>query len=291
MGEMPAGQGSAGGRKRMVRPRNHAVRPKGHGGLPEESRTVGRRGLGFLLLGALLLTAPGNAADGSGLESDRTDVETNAPLAPPTMHSAAGSPVWNGPRISLLWFDPRGGLPDGFETVRQEVTRVFREIGVDARWTLGGLGTVFGVSDVPEVPVILLPDDPSPSREGRHVMGLVMKSQEPNRAVWVFLKNVRWTLGQDTRKQVGLLETDARDLALAVARVAAHEVVHAIAPDEPHSRGGLMSHSLNRAYLLGRRLPVDAQCAAAFLTRLAALLPPAPEPAAAGLRTVPVAGP
>jgi hypothetical protein len=175
--------------------------------------------------------------------------------------------------------------------VRQEVARIFREIGVDVRWTLGGLGTVYGQADVPEVPVILLPDDPAPSRDSRHVMGLVIRSQEPSRAVWVFLKNVRWTLGHDLRRQRPRTEGEAQELALAVARVVAHEVVHAIAPDEPHSRGGLMSHSLNRNYLLGRRLPVDAQCAASFLTRLAALLPPAPEAAAAALRTIPVAGP
>jgi hypothetical protein len=193
--------------------------------------------------------------------------------------------------MSLLWFDPRGSLPGGFETVRQEVTRIFREIGVDVRWTLGGLGTVYGAADVPEVPVILLPENPAPPRDGRHVLGLVMKDQEPNRAVWVFLKDVRWTLGHDLRKQTPRTEGDAQDLAFALARVVAHEVVHAIAPDEPHSRGGLMSHSLNRNYLLGRRIPVDFQCAAAFLAKLAARLPPAPEAEAAALRTVPATGP
>ena len=244
-----------------------------------------------VVLGALLLCAPGNAADGNGVETDGADVESHVGSAPPLLHPAADSPVWSGPRISLLWFDPRGSLPGGFETVRQEVARIFREIGVDVRWTLGGLGTVYGAADVPEVPVIVLADDPAPSRDGRHVMGLVIRSQEPSRAVWVFLKNVRWTLGHDLRKQRARTEGEGQELALAVARVVAHEVVHAITPDEPHSRGGLMSHSLNRNYLLGRRLPVDAQCAAAFLTRLAALLPPAPEAAAAALRTVPVTGP
>jgi hypothetical protein len=266
-----------GGWKRPVRPASHAVRPLAH-----------------VVLGALISAAsvvPGFAGDGNGLENDRSDVETTyAQPASPPLPSAADSPVWSGPRITLLWFDPRETLPGGFETVRQEVTRIFREIGVDVRWTVGGLGTTFGASGVPEVPVILLPDDPAPVRRGQRIMGLVMRSQEPSRAVWVFLKSVRWTLGHDMRKGGPRTEAEAQELALAVARVAAHEVVHAIAPDEPHSQGGLMNHSLSRGFLLGRRLPVDPQCAAAFLTRLAALLPPAPEPAAAGLRTVPVAG-
>jgi hypothetical protein len=241
-----------------------------------------------VFLGALLSSAPGNAADRRGVDADSGDVET--PAAPLT-RPAAEPPAGGGPRIALLWFDPRGTLPGGFETVRQEVARIFREIGVDVRWTLGGLGTVYGAADVPEVPLILLPDDPAPSRDGRHIMGLVVKGQQPSRAVWVFLKSVRWTLGHDLGKPRPRTEEEGRDLAVAVARVAAHEVVHAIAPDEPHSRGGLMSHSLNRAHLLGQRIPVDAQCAAAFLTRLAALLPPAPEAAAAALRTVPLTSP
>jgi hypothetical protein len=246
-----------------------------------------------VFLGALLSSAPGDAADRRGVDADAGDVETYAPPATPAaprLRPAAEPPAASGPRISLLWFDPLGSLPGGFETVREEVARIFREIGVDVRWTLGGLGTVYGADDVPEVPLILLPDDPAPSRDGQHIMGLVVKKEQPSRAVWVFLKSVRWTLGHDLRKSRPRTEEEGRDLALAVARVAAHEVVHAIVPKEPHSRGGLMSHSLNRAHLLGQRLPVDAQCAAAFLTRLAALLPPAPEAAAAALRTVPVTG-
>ena len=243
-----------------------------------------------VLLGGLLFAAPGHAAEGRAVEADREALEAYPPSVPSLMRPAAEAPAWSGPRISLLWFDPRDTLPGGFETVRQEVDKIFRDIGVEVRWTLGGLGTVYGSSDVPEVPVILLPDDPAPGREGQHIMGLVIKRQEPSRAVWVFLRSVRWTLGHDVRKQSARAEWDTQDVALAVARVVAHEVVHAIAPDEPHSRGGLMSHSLNRGFLLGRRIPVDPQCAAAFLTRLAALLPPALEPAATTLRTVPVAG-
>jgi hypothetical protein len=249
----------------------------------------------LVLLGALLSSAPGRAADGRGVEVEERDVETYARPAPPPMHPAADSPVWSGPRVSLLWFDPRESLPGGFETVRKEVARIFRDIGVDVRWTVGGLGTVYGAADVPEVPVILLPDEPAPSPDGQRIMGLVMKKQEPGRAVWVFLKSVRWTLGHDLHQRTPRSDGDGKgeghELALAVARVVAHEVVHAIAPDEPHARGGLMSHSLNRGTLLGQRIRIDARGAAAFLTRLAALLPPASEAAAAALRSVPVPSP
>ena len=122
-------------------------------------------------------------------------------------------------------------------------------------------------------------------------MGLVMREQEPSRAIWVFLRSVRWTLGHDLGRRGRASRADSRELALALARVVAHEVVHAIAPDEPHSHRGLMSHSLNRSFLLGKGAPLDPQCAAAFLVRLAARLPAPPGPPPSSLRTVPVAGP
>jgi hypothetical protein len=104
-------------------------------------------------------------------------------------------------------------------------------------------------------------------------MGLVMRNQRPTRAVWVFLSSVRWTLGHPA-PQSPLNARQAREAALALARVVAHEVVHAIAPEEPHSRGGLMNHSLNRAFLLGPRSPLRGPCARAFLDQLQSLPTP-----------------
>jgi hypothetical protein len=105
-------------------------------------------------------------------------------------------------------------------------------------------------------------------------MGLVMRNQRPTRAVWVFLSSVRWTLGHPVPGGP-LNPRQEREVALALARVVAHEVVHAIAPDEPHSQGGLLNHSLNRAFLLGPRSRLTGPCARAFLDQLQAL--PAPE--------------
>jgi hypothetical protein len=144
---------------------------------------------------------------------------------------------------------------------------------------------------LPEIPVILLADDPLRARADQHVMGLVLREQEPSRAIWVFLRSVRWTLGHDLWRRRPAADAESREMALALARVVAHEVVHSIAPDEPHSHGGLMRHSLNRSFLLGKGAPLDPQCAAAFLVRLAAQLPAPKVPPPSALRTVPVAGP
>ena len=61
------------------------------------------------------------------------------------------------------------------------------------------------------------------------------------------------------------------------ARVVAHEVIHAIAPDEPHARNGLMRHAMNRTFLLSDKAPLDGRCARAFLAGLAARKPRVPK--------------
>ena len=119
-------------------------------------------------------------------------------------------------------------------------------------------------------------------------MGLVLRGPKPTRVAWVFVNNVRAALGHDSvRTRPNLV--GAPDLVRAVARVAAHEVVHAIAPDEPHARDGLMSQALSRHFLLGARAPIDPRCASVFLGRLAELSPT--RDASLALRTVPFRGP
>ncbi len=191
-----------------------------------------------------------------------------------------------GTTVGLVWFDPQDTLPDGFGDVRQEVNSIFRGIGVEVQWTRGGPATVYGQGGRPEVAVILVAEDRS--RGPASIMGLVLRSQRPTRVAWVFVNNVRAALGHDLlRPRPSLVE--APDLARAVARVAAHEIVHAIAPGEPHARDGLMSQALSRHFLLGERATIDPRCASAFLSRLAAL-PPARD-ASIALGTVSLPGP
>jgi hypothetical protein len=185
--------------------------------------------------------------------------------------------------LSLFWFDPKGLFPDGRQ-VSKEVSRIFRGVGVDIRWVRAGSDTVFGEGGGLDIPVILLPEDPMPARASRRVLGLVPREPSGPRAVWVFLANVRWTLGHNPRSAL-ILPRERHEVALALARVVAHEVVHAVAPEEPHTSSGLMHHSMDRTFLLGAHAPVDPDCRSAFLRRLGALADPAT--AATAARVVP----
>ena len=80
--------------------------------------------------------------------------------------------------------------------------------------------------------------------------------------VWVYLDGVKAALGLDGSVRRGHASRQAsRAIATAVGRVAAHEVIHALAPYQPHAAHGLMRSSLGRTALLGpqRRLWVGAQ--------------------------------
>lgn len=163
--------------------------------------------------------------------------------------------------LVLVFYDPQGVLPRGFDRFAAEVQTIFRGLGIEASWRVGGN---FGGASIPEVPVILLARDPNQKRGPERVMGLVRRDQEPQRAVWLFMEGVRFALGEPWP----LLGDHDGAVARALARVAAHEIVHAVAPDEPHASEGLMRHALDKRFLLGRRATIDTRCANSFRARL-----------------------
>jgi hypothetical protein len=163
--------------------------------------------------------------------------------------------------LALVFYDPQGALPRGFDRFATEVQSIFRGLGVEAAWRVGG---TYGGSPIPEVPVILLSRDPDKRRGEVRVMGLVRRDQQPQRAVWLFMEGVRFALGFSPS---GVVDYEGA-VARALARVAAHEIVHAVAPDEPHASEGLMRHSLDKRFLLGKRATIDGRCATSFRARL-----------------------
>jgi hypothetical protein len=248
-------------------------------------RCGARRGTGIALALALASAAPGASA------ADRPEVlfPERAPSLPePAPDLPSFPPTASSDELRLFWFDPKGLAPFVFEPTSKEVSRIFRSVGVSLRWEKGSSGTNLGEGSL-DIPVILLPTDPMATRASRRVMGLVPREPVGPRAVWVFLSNVRWTLGHDPRSS-RISPRQANELGLALARVVAHEVVHAVAPDEPHTSGGLMHHSMDRTFLLGMKAPIDPDCGRAFVRTLDEILAP-PTPSAArlgGARGLPV---
>jgi hypothetical protein len=218
----------------------------------------------FLCLSFARADAVAGPPEGNGAPTlTATDVETRPSPEWPIL------PAPRPPALQLLWFDPAEALPGpATDALAEEVRTIFRGLGVEVAFRVAAPGATYGDGPIPEVPIILLRDDPIVERRPSRVLGLVVRHQAPSRAVWAFLDNVRWTLGEDPHERP--VAGRARDLGTALGRVVAHEVIHAIAPGEPHSKDGLMSHSMNRGFLLGKDAPLEARCGRAFMIELAA---------------------
>ena len=182
-------------------------------------------------------------------------------LTPRGLQAPSGDARPRAADLALVFYDPQGALPSGFERFATEVQAIFRGLGVETAWRVGG---TYGQAPIPEVPVILLSRDPAKARGEARVMGLVRRDQQPQRAVWLFMEGVRFALGYPPHGEADYEGAVAR----ALARVAAHEIVHAIAPDVPHASEGLMRHALDKRFLLGKRATIDARCATSFRARL-----------------------
>ena len=170
--------------------------------------------------------------------------------------------------VTLVWYDIEGLLPRDIGGMAREVVSVFREIGVEVRWRIGAEGEAPRAPGRLEVPIILLAT-PSGSA-GPGVMGVVLRDHPPPSPVWIFLSSVRKVLGHPAGRSRSPSPRPEPDLDVALGRIVAHEVVHAIAPWRPHTHG-LMGRAIDRAGLTGARRPLAPDCAAAVRSGLVTL--------------------
>jgi hypothetical protein len=171
------------------------------------------------------------------------------------------------PVLHLTWNDAYQLLPFGHEAVAKKVTDIFETEGVDVRWQT--------VTHEPTpspglvgIRVVLMPRDSSGWGLPRHTMGVVIGKKVPRETVFIFFPNVARTLGYDPRTPRARSPRERARLTRALARVVAHEVVHAIQPDREHDAVGLLSLHLDRRSLLQPRLRLAKETAEALRSSL-----------------------
>ena len=172
------------------------------------------------------------------------------------------------PNFTLFFFDVHHQLDGQFDTIAAETRAIFREMGAEVTWRQAGLGTTYGHGDTLEIPIIVLETPPKGVANGASVLGLVPRNAPGPRAVWIFVDNIRRVLGPSG---FGWPSETTRGVGVAAARVIAHEVVHALAPELAHTKEGLMRHSLNRAALTERTRPAHDRCVTAVQAALGIL--------------------
>jgi hypothetical protein len=148
-------------------------------------------------------------------------------------------------------FDVQQAAPGAYPTMAREVSRLFRDLHVEVSWRRAKPGDISGPD---ETQVILMDSDGESSGQSRQVLGATRK--HGLRAVWVYLPNVTLTLG--IRREAAAWSLRQREeLACALGRVIAHELIHVVAPDRPHSSTGLMSSKLDRGLLVSPGVHLD----------------------------------
>jgi hypothetical protein len=173
------------------------------------------------------------------------------------------------PRIDLVWFDPLNVLPCASRDVGREVAAVFDELGVETTWMAGSADEP---TEPPQLNVVFLAAVPSPTLPA-DTLGVV-SARRNTRTVWIVVPNVLGTIGVADGAPMGFGVTAAQ-VARALGRVVAHEVVHLAAPRLGHTRDGLMQAKLGRSALTTSTLRLDAASRRAVLPGLARLADPA----------------
>jgi hypothetical protein len=177
-------------------------------------------------------------------------------------------------RVRLAWRDLSRGLGPVSAAVQEEVARIFAPLDVAVDWRVAVPEELAGED---EISIIVLPR-PRGALPA-HVMGAVNRTTK--REAWIFVEGLRRRLARPAGPTA--VPVDPRDFARLAGRVIAHEIVHVIAPELGHTRGGLMRAEWSHALAVQPRLDLDARAARAFLTALdpaVAFCPPRPDDAA-----------
>lgn len=180
-------------------------------------------------------------------------------------------------RLTVVFVDVERALPPlATSNLRDEAVRSLRGAGVELEWLRAEAGQSF---DGTTYKLLLVRRAPAGLRQ-RCAMGSVISRPDAPRAAWLYLDSVLATLRLlADPERLGLVQ--ARDLGMALGKVAAHELVHAVAPELPHARGGLMAAQMGRTMLTSSSLPIDEATRAALrpLAPTAAALMAAPSAA------------
>jgi hypothetical protein len=175
--------------------------------------------------------------------------------------------------VRLVWMDPARAAIGIDALARDETRSLLGKMDVPVVWRIGEAGEV---APPGEVRVILL-DRVAARGSGEPILGATPPRFDGAPYLWIHVPNVRAAMGLRPDGPLATVEASSvRALGVALGRVVAHELVHALAPSAPHGKG-LMSEKLTRFQLTANRLAVDPEVGLALRAALRGepSLPPA----------------
>jgi hypothetical protein len=164
------------------------------------------------------------------------------------------------PPLRLVWLDVTGAARGLEQVARAEARTRLEPAGRDLVWREGRGG------ERPrrgEIFVNLIGRHLVDRQTRRPILGASSTRPRPNPVVWAHVPSVCAALGQPVGDcSHGLSGRRRHVVGVALGRVVAHEIVHALAPSLGHSYG-LMSEMLTRSDLMAPSLGLDARAALA----------------------------
>lgn len=157
--------------------------------------------------------------------------------------------------VRAVWLDPARTALGVDAVARAEARSLLREMGLSLSWRTGDAKEIAFPGD--EVRVILV-DRGIEQASGVHVLGATPPRFEGAPFLWVHVPSVRAAAGLRAGVPGRADPLSARAFGVALGRVVAHELVHALAPSVPHGTG-LMSAKLTCRQLTAARLAVDPE--------------------------------
>lgn len=187
---------------------------------------------------------------------------------PPGSRTRGGQiPAAGPPTILVRLHNPERLLSDeALDRLREEAAAAFRRSGAEIRFVNSGGGP-------PIVPATLYPEIPKNWKVARGALGVAVGDPDRPRSIFLSVgavgRALRWRGAGPGRSAGPKKGPAALRFGRALGRVLAHELVHAIAPDCPHTGSGLMSARLTRWMLISPEADFD-EIARAYLRRGAA---------------------
>jgi hypothetical protein len=182
--------------------------------------------------------------------------------APPASTPKLQPEPGTSPVARLVWLDP-AGIAHGLEAIaKPEVVELLKGMGIAASWRQGDASELARPG---ELRVIFL-NRPGTNENGLPVLGATPAELDGELHVWVHVPSVAEAVGIERLRAGSMLDLPAAHrLGLGLARVVAHETVHALAPGLPHGKG-LMSARLDRRMLTAPKIAVDPSVSFAVRT-------------------------
>ena len=157
--------------------------------------------------------------------------------------------------LPILWLNGAEATSFPAAVAEQEVVEIFRDMDIEVSWVSQTRSQEENTP--PPIRVIVISTPPDRWSLPADALGVRIVDGLQARAVYVLLSSLQRALGIAPNMHRRPTPMERRQIAEAVGRVAAHEIVHLLTQSGEHDAGGLMRASWSLSSLTTRKLRVQ----------------------------------